>query len=85
MIFSMQFPTSDSTFLDLGLGHAALALADLGQAVLDPGEERGGGDVGGVVGGSLVVVSLVVGPDAVGCHVTLEDHRSDCEHIFDEF
>ena len=45
MIFSMQFPTSDSRFLDLGHAalHAALALADLGKAGFDPWDEHGGG------------------------------------------
>ena len=50
-----------------------------------PGEEDVSGDVNSVVGGLVVVVGVVLGSDAVGRDVPLEDHRSDCEHIFDEY
>ena len=42
-----------------------------------PGEEDVSGDVDGVLGGLVVVVGLVIGPDAVGRDVPLEHHCSD--------
>ena len=41
-----------------------------------PGEELGLVDVEGVAGGLVVVVGLVLGPDAVGRDVPLEHHPS---------
>ena len=44
-----------------------------------PGEEDVSGDVDGVVGGLVIVVGVVLGPDAVGSDVPLEHHRSDLD------
>ena len=46
-----------------------------------PGEEDVSGDVDGVLGGLVVVVGLVIGPDAVGRDVPLEHHCSDLRRI----
>ena len=78
--FSRQDPTLERD--DKFIGFESILSSFLSVCKCLPREVDVPGDVDGVAGGLVVVVRLVLGPDAVGRDVPLEHHGSDLTMIW---